>query len=147
MSKIEKESNSRLDLVRKHKKIAPRRTMIYGTHGIGKSTFAAMSNSPIALQTEEGMNDIGCDVYPFANRDEIAQSFDEIIAAIADLGSNEHPYKTIAIDSLDWLEQLIWAKVCNDHGKKNIEDIGYAKGYVFALQYWRDFFTALCPLV
>jgi hypothetical protein len=47
------------------------------------------------------------------------------------------------IDSLDWLERLIWAQVCADRGVENIEDIGYAKGYTFALTYWREVLIAL----
>ena len=51
---------------------------------------------------------------------------------------DEHDYQTVVIDTLDWLERLIWAKVCEDRGVKSIEDIGYQKGYVFALDFWRQ---------
>ena len=34
----------------------PRRTLVYGTHGIGKSSFAARFPSAIVVQTEEGLS-------------------------------------------------------------------------------------------
>ncbi len=36
------------------------------------------------------------------------------------------------------MERLIWDHVCERSGKKSIEDIGYAKGYIFALEEWRE---------
>ena len=60
-----------------------------------------------------------------------------------ELAAEEHDYKSVVIDSLDWLERLIWTQVCADRGVENIEDIGYAKGYTFALTYWREVLIAL----
>src|SRR5690606_30134345 len=51
--------------------------------------------------------------------------------------------QTVAIDSADWLEQLIWADVCKKRGVESIEDIGYGKGYNFALKQWRDVIDGL----
>jgi hypothetical protein len=47
-----------------------------------------------------------------------------------------HDYRWVCVDTLDWLERIIFASVCMEHSKKNIEDIGYAKGYTFALTHW-----------
>ncbi len=49
-------------------------------------------------------------------------------------------------DSLDWLERLIWAKVCATRQVATIEDIGYSKGYTFALTHWRDVLDGLAAL-
>ena len=56
------------------------------------------------------------------------------------LRDGEHDYATLCIDSLDWLERLIWDRVCADYGVKCIEkaDGGYGKGYTYALTYWRE---------
>ena len=40
---------------------APRRVMLYGTQGIGKTTFGAMAPRPIFIQTEDGLAGIECD--------------------------------------------------------------------------------------
>ena len=118
----------------------PRRLLLYGTQGIGKSTFAASSESPIFIQTEDGLGEIGCDKFP------LADSFDATMEAVTELYTESHNYRTVAVDSLDWLERLIWADVCRKRNVTNIEDIGYAKGYTFALNYWRDFLEGLAAL-
>jgi len=41
----------------------------------------------------------------------------------------EHEYKTVVIDTLDWCERLIWQEVANDNGVEVVGDIGYGKGY------------------
>ncbi|MEZ4651966.1 MAG: ATP-binding protein [Candidatus Eisenbacteria bacterium] len=117
-----------------------RRALVYGVHGVGKSTFAASAPNPIFIQTEDGLGDIECHRFP------LAESFSEVMAALADLYSHEHEYETVVVDSLDWLERFIWAEVCRDRGVGSIEDIGYAKGYVFALTHWREFLEGLAAL-
>lgn len=129
-----------LDQVQTGRRVAPRRVMLYGTHGIGKSTFGAMAPKPIFIQTEDGLAEINCDRFP------LTQAFDEAIQALAELYTGEHEYRTVVVDSLDWLERLIHADVCRQKGVSNIEDIGYSKGYAFALTQWRDFLTGLDAL-
>ena len=50
------------------------------------------------------------------------------------------------VDSVDWLEPLVWARVCQDLGWKSIEDAGYGKGYVTALDLWREYIEGLNAL-
>ena len=119
---------------------APRRVMLYGTHGIGKSTFAACAPKSIFLQTEDGLGEIDCDKLP------LATTFNDAMKALSELYTEKHPYKTVVVDSLDWLERLIWAEVCRKRNVESIEDIGYAKGYIFALTQWREFLEGLSAL-
>ena len=122
------------------KQPAPRRIMLYGTHGIGKSTWGSMAPKPVFIQTEDGLGEIACDKFPLAKR------FDDVMQALAELYTEEHPYQTVVTDSLDWLERLIWEEVCRQKTVESIEDIGYAKGYVFVLTQWREFLTGLDAL-
>jgi hypothetical protein len=112
----------------------PPRLLVYGTEGIGKSTFAAGAPKPVFIQTEDGLDEIACDKFP------LATTYDEVVAALTELRSEPHEYETVVIDSLDWLERMIWDKVCQESGAKSIEkaDGGYAKGYTHALTYWRE---------
>ena len=119
---------------------APRRVMLYGTHGIGKSTFASCAPKPIFLQTEDGLGEIDCDKLP------LVTSFAEAMGALSELYTEKHPYQTIVVDSLDWLERLIWVEVCRKRNVENIEEIGYAKGYVFSITQWREFLEGLSAL-
>ena len=114
--------------------------MLYGTHGIGKSTFASCAPKPVFIQTEDGLGEIDCDKFP------LATTFDQAMQALSELYTDEHPYRTVVVDSLDWLERLIWAEVCRKRNVESIEDIGYAKGYVFALTQWREFLEGLSAL-
>jgi len=128
------------DRVLSGKNPAPRRVMLYGTHGIGKSTFAASAPKPIFVQTEDGLGEIDCDKLP------LATGFPEVMEALSEIYLDEHSYRTVVVDSLDWLERMIWANVCRNRGVESIEDIGYAKGYVFALIHWREFLEGLTAL-
>lgn len=114
--------------------------MLHGTHGIGKSTFGSKATSPIFIPTEDGLGEIDCNRFP------LMLSFDNVIAAVSELYSKEHNFQTCVVDSLDWLERLIHKKVCDTRNVNNIEDIGYAKGYVFALDYWKRFLEGLSAL-
>ena len=118
----------------------PRRVMLYGTHGIGKSTFGSMAEKPVFIQTEDGLGEIDCDKLPIATR------YSDVLGALSELYSEEHDYRTVVIDSLDWLERLIFAEVCAKRGVESIEDIGYAKGYTFALTQWREILEGLDAL-
>ena len=114
--------------------------MLYGTHGIGKSTFASCAPKPVFIQTEDGLGEIDCDKFP------LTTTFDQAMQALSELYTDEHSYRTVVVDSLDWLERLIWAEVCRKRNVESIEDIGYAKGYVFALTQWREFLEGLSAL-
>ena len=119
---------------------SPPRLLVYGTEGIGKSSTAADAPMPIFIPTEDGLDQIDCHAFPLAIR------FEDVLSALSALAGQEQDYQTVVIDTLDWLERLIWAKVCEDRGVQNIEDIGYQKGYVFALDFWRQVVDALDQL-
>lgn len=129
-----------LQQVHNGKRPAPRRAMLYGIPGIGKSTWGAMSDSPIFIQTEDGLSEIECAKFP------LADTYAQVIAALSELYAEEHTYQTVVVDTLDWLERLIWAEVCRKRGVENIEDVGYGKGYVFALTHWREILDGLTAL-
>ncbi|MEX0718031.1 MAG: ATP-binding protein [Planctomycetaceae bacterium] len=129
-----------LDRVRRGKQVAPRRTMVYGLAGIGKSTFGASAPAAVFLPTEDGLGNIDCDSFP------LAESFEQALQALAALYSEEHDYRTLVVDSLDWLERLIHAEVCRQRNVPSVEDCGYGRGYVFALSHWREVLTGLDAL-
>ncbi|MBX3363994.1 MAG: ATP-binding protein [Phycisphaeraceae bacterium] len=130
----------KLNQIERGTRAAPRRVLLYGTHGIGKSTFGAMADRPIFIQTEDGLANIDVDRFP------LAVGYGDVLAALGELYTQEHEYRTVVIDSLDWLERLIWGEVCAKRGVESIEDIGYAKGYVFALTQWREVLAGLDAL-
>ena len=86
-------------------KPGPRRVMLYGVQGVGKSTWASMAESPVFIQTEDGLGGIDCAKFP------LAKTFDDVMAAIGELYSGKHSFKTVVIDSLDWLEKFVIASL------------------------------------
>ncbi len=127
---------SRLNVVRTNE-IRPPRLVLFGGPGVGKTSFAAAAEKPIFICTEDGLGQLTVDHFP------LASTYDEVFDHVDALVTEDHDYKTVVLDSLDWLEGMVWAKVAEDHGKKNIEDIGFAKGYIYALNYWREILNGL----
>lgn len=127
-----------LGAVTKGKIAKPLRIVMYGVEGCGKSTFAGDAPSPIFIGAEDGTAHLDVARFPEP------RSWTDVLAALDELLTAEHSYKTLAIDTLDWLEPRCWAHVCatrvDKNGKKhsNIENFPYGNGYALALDTWRD---------
>lgn len=114
--------------------------VLHGPPGVGKTTFASQAPNPLFLGAEDGTSNLDTSRLPQLN------SFSEVKAAISELITEAHQFKTLVIDSLDWLEPLIWKQVCTSHKVDNIEEIGYGKGYVAALTLWSELIVLLKDL-
>lgn len=123
--------------VRNSRRRAPDRILLVGVEGIGKSTFGADSPDPIFIAAEDGLRHLDVPVFPQP------QNFGEIRAAIAELRTGEHEYRTVVFDTLDWIEPLIWDHVCAENKWDSIEAPGYGKGYVVVTETWREFLADL----
>jgi hypothetical protein len=119
----------------------PCRICLYGRGGVGKSTFGAASKRPVFVASEDGLENIDTvAVHP--------KDWGETLEAIDYLSTNKD-FETIVVDSLDWLEPMCWDQVISDFNDtnskkvKDIEGIGYGKGYVAAHMEWRRFINKL----
>ena len=128
--------------ITKTKHAKPPRIIIHGQEKVGKSTFFAQAPDVIFIQTEDGLAGIDAQAFP------LATDLDDVMGAIHTLQTEEHEFRTLVIDSADWLERLIHDKVCEDHNVKTIELAagGYGKGYAEALNYWRKLLSMLDEL-
>jgi hypothetical protein len=129
-----------MDSISSNVNVDPPRIIIYGIGGIGKTTFGASAPQPIFAMTEKGKGRLQVASFPQI------QSWTDGIEAISTLLSEPHDYETLVWDSLDWWEPHIWKYVCEQAGKKNIEDFGYGKGYTYAEDSWNIFFRGLNAL-
>ena len=120
--------------------IAPPRIVLYGPHGIGKTTFGAGAPGPVLLPTEDGIGKLSVAHFP------MLRSYEAVLEAIGALYQEEHKHQTVVLDSLDWLEPLIWKRACKVHGWADIEEPGYGKGYIAALDIWREFLDGVNAL-
>jgi hypothetical protein len=114
--------------------------LLHGGPGVGKTTFGASAPSPVFILTENGLGVLDAPHFPLAG------GFDEVMSSLAALYSEPHDYRTLVVDSVDHLEPLIHAKTCKAKGLSSIEDAAYGKGYVYALEYWRQYIEGLNAL-
>jgi hypothetical protein len=131
---------SRLASLRRGKQPRPPIACFYGPHGVGKSSLGSEMPSPVFICTEDGLGSIDTTSFP------LARSYADVTDAIGELLTQEHEFSTLVIDSLDWLEPLVWAETCRRHNKPDIEAFGYGKGYAAATDIWRELLAGLVAL-
>lgn len=127
--------------VKKGAKAKAPKIMLIGVEGVGKSTAGAKMPNPIFICGESGL--VGSQ---FAETAHFTPStWEEILKFIGELVTEEHQYKTVVIDTLDWIEPLLYNYVCRSAGPqyKNIEDFGFGKGYGIAQQEFRRLIAGL----
>ena len=127
----------KLDAVRRGVRPAADRVLLVGTEGVGKSTFAADAPSPIFLAAEDGIRHLDVASFPEPT------SFADVMDAIRTLQTEPHEFQTLVIDTIDWVEPLVFEAVCQQNGWTTIEDPGYGKGFTVALVEWRKLLAAL----
>jgi hypothetical protein len=130
---------SQLACVQRGKQQLPPRIVVYGTEGIGKSTFGSQTPNPIFIPTEDGLGQVDGDKFP------LATSLSQVVESLTALQAEPHEYQTIVIDSLDWLERLIFDELCRQYSVTSIEKVdgGYSRGYTLALTHWRTILALL----
>lgn len=102
--------------------------LVYGPEGVGKTTFAAKTPGCVFLDTEGSTRHMDVARFdPPADLNDVLKTFAWVLANTGEVG-------TLVIDTVDWLEKLIFNAVCVEKKIQNIEDIGYGKGYTYAKQ-------------
>ncbi len=126
--------------LKRGREAVPLRMILAGSPGVGKTTFACSAPSPVVIQTEDGLEPLisaGLLAEDLA-RFPLATSYEDVMDALGALYQEEHDFKTLVLDSLDWLEPLVWARTCQTHGVASIEAFGYGKGYLEADRQWAE---------
>jgi hypothetical protein len=106
--------------------------LIYGGEGRGKTTLASKFPDAVWFLLERGLPR-GVNVAAMRGVD----SFEGMLNGLRFLANEEHPYKTLCVDTLDAAEPLVLEYVCAQHNWKNIEQPSYGKGWVLADDAWR----------
>ena len=126
-----------LNSISRGKRVQAPRIFLFGTHGIGKSSFAAKAPNPIFIQTEDGLGSIDTASFP------LATSSKQVFEAIETLYTQEHDFQTVVLDSADWYEQILQREIEATHDAK---DLAYGKGTLILAERWKqllDGFNAL----
>ena len=119
----------------------PQKAVIYGPEGVGKTTLASLTPNPVFLDTEGGTHHL--DVI----RLDATSTWDEITATVTQLAKAEHPFKSLVIDTADWLEKRLAEHLCRKANKDSIEDFGYGKGWVLLTEEFARFLNSLDALL
>ena len=95
------------------------RALIYGRAGIGKTSLIPTCEKQIILSAEQGLQSISNHQIPYI----IIQSWDDFINALRWLYNNQGQYKTIVIDSLSQIVEMLFevkkATCLNAAGKQD----------------------------
>ena len=117
---------------------APPRIVIYGTPGIGKSSFAASAPNPIFLRTEDGAIALDVPTLPLIRT---LGGGAGLMDAFELLATQQHSFQTVVLDSADWMENILKEQVAFDYGLKsydsNAKALAYGRGSRAIEEYWR----------
>jgi hypothetical protein len=129
-----------MNSIQKGVKRMPRKIVIYGPPKMGKSTLAGATKNALLIPTEDRVAHIDCDKTAVVTKyEEIMDIFDFL------LQKKTHTYKRVIIDTLDWLEPIIHAQVCQKKGFASLVDdknkeTNFQKGLKFhAVEGWKTF--------
>ena len=100
------------------------KVVIYGTEGVGKSTFASYFPNPVFIDVEGSTNNM--DVF----RIDGMSSYSNVLNAIETIRNNPGEIKTVVIDTIDWLERMIKDHILMKNNVSSISSIAHGGGYV-----------------
>lgn len=135
-------SRMTLDSIIRKVERQPDRILLVGTEGVGKTTFAADSEAPVFICAENGIPSILGEVPRFP----APHSVEDVLDCCRTLIREDHEFRTLVVDTVDWLEPIVWADLCRRNGWTSIEAPGYGKGYVAATEEWRRIIAAFDTL-
>jgi hypothetical protein len=128
--------------ITKGKLPGPRKLLLYAPHGVGKSSFAAGAPNPLFIDIEQGTHDLD-----IARWDERINSFPQFMSILGWARTQQHDFQTLVIDTIDWLEKLIFAEVAGLAGVESLADIDYGKGFPRTIPRWEKVLNTLAAIV
>ncbi len=117
----------------------PLKMVVFGGEGAGKSEFGSQAPDPIFLCAEDGTSQLDVARFPEP------KAWTDVLAATQEL-KGEHSFKTLVIDSIDWIQPLLKRHIC---AKQNWEDAQYddfGRGEKLALPAWKELINELDAL-
>ncbi len=127
--------------IRKGKVVRPQKVAIYGSEGIGKTTFAAAFPDPLFIDTEGGT------AHMDVSRIDNIQSWEELLAVVREVASEPEVCKTLVIDTADWAEQLCVKHICEKYKQNSLEGFGYGRGYTYLSEEFGRLLSALNTVI
>lgn len=95
---------------------------IHGAPKAGKSGWCSHATTPLFLATEAGLNHLNVHQVPIA-------TWDEMLAACAEIAQGKHPFKTVVIDTADNAYRMCTRYILDQQKITHESDLGYGKAY------------------
>lgn len=105
----------------------PLRILVHGVQGVGKTTFAAGAPDPIFIGPEDGGGDLNIARI-------VVSTWAELLSAVQALTSEDHAYRTVVLDTLDFLERLCHQSITKGTTTMEKAEGGYGKAYKMAAE-------------
>lgn len=102
--------------------------LLYGPAKCGKSTLGAQAPTPLFVDVEDGLHQINCDSVG-------CNSWLDFTKILSHFGA-QNQYKTLVIDTVDFLEKRLWELCCEQNKWRNITAPGFGTGYKEAHDHW-----------
>ena len=119
--------NNILQRIKKGPTKLPPKIMLIGVEGVGKSTAGAQMPNPVFICGESGL--VG---HQFADVPNYTpENWQDVLDFVDALAADPSGYKSLVIDTLDWIEPLLYAHVVSAQNKpeyKTIADIPFGRG-------------------
>lgn len=131
--------------VRRGRQVVPLRIFGYGAEKVGKSSFAAGAPGAVFMSPDGGTAHLDVERLP------TPATWEEVFEVLSLVKQNPE-WKTLVIDPVNWLEDLVWARVVHGPNKPPENDTrdkiekhggGYGKGFSAAVSLWRAFTNEL----
>ena len=121
------------------------RFCLYGSEGIGKSTFVSQIPGVVFIDTEGSTNNMDVQRYPKPT------SWQMLMNEVDDAIYNSGMLNALVIDTADWAERLCLDHVCasnliNGKAANSIEDYGYGRGYTYLYEEFGKLLNKLTEL-
>jgi len=94
--------------------------------------FASQSQLPIFICPEDGTEHLDVVRIPTPKK------WKDVVDALNELDKEPHDFKTLVMDTMDWIEPLLDAHVCSKNNWGSLDDPGYGKGPSAALMEWSN---------
>lgn len=118
-----------------------KKVVVYGTEGIGKSTFASQFPDPLFIDTEGSTCEL--DVARF----DPPSSWEMIKSQVSYVIKYPDVCRTLVIDTADWAERLMIDSICAEKGWDGLEAPGWGKGVTYAAETFGKFLNLLSDVV
>ncbi len=118
-----------------------KKTVIYGTEGVGKSTLASKFPGVLFLDVEGGTSQMD------VRRIEANTTWEDLLSIVTEVYRNPEVCRTLVLDTADAAESLCIRHILQKYNQKSIESFGYGKGYTYIGEEWAKLMTAFDGLI